>query len=55
PEGPAKGMVIDADTLGMMKDAYYDFRGWDKATGIPSREKLRELNLDDLIGDLWDE
>ncbi len=55
PEGPAKGMVIDADTLGMMKDAYYDCRGWDKATGIPSREKLRELNLDDLIGDLWDE
>ena len=55
PEGPAKGMVIDKETLGMMKDAYYDFRGWDKATGIPSREKLRELNLDDLMGDLWDE
>jgi len=55
PEGPAKGMVIDTDTLEVMKDAYYEFRGWDKATGIPSREKLRELNLDDLIGDLWGE
>lgn len=55
PEGPAKGMVIDTDTLELMKDAYYEFRGWDKATGIPSREKLRELNLDDLIGDLWGE
>lgn len=55
PEGPAKGMVIDTDTLELMKDAYYEFRGWDKATGIPSREKLRELNLDHLIGDLWGE
>jgi aldehyde:ferredoxin oxidoreductase len=54
PEGPAEGMVIDRDTLEMMKDAYYEFRGWDKETGIPSREKLRELGLDDLIDDLWE-
>jgi len=53
PEGPAEGMVIDRDTLEMMKDAYYEFRGWDKETGIPSREKLRELGLDDLMDDLW--
>jgi len=53
PEGPAEGMVIDRDTLEMMKDAYYEFRGWDKETGIPTREKLRELGLDDLIDDLW--
>jgi aldehyde:ferredoxin oxidoreductase len=36
-----------------MKDAYYEFRGWDKATGIPTPEKLRELELDELIADLW--
>jgi aldehyde:ferredoxin oxidoreductase len=53
PEGPAEGMVIDTDTLEMMKDAYYEFRGWDKTTGIPTREKLAELGLDDLIDDLW--
>jgi len=53
PEGPAEGMVIDRETLEMMKDAYYEFRGWDKKTGIPTPEKLRELGLDDLIDDLW--
>jgi len=53
PEGPAEGMVIDRDTLEMMKDAYYEFRGWDKHTGKPTSEKLRELELDDLIDDLW--
>jgi len=53
PEGPAEGMVIDRDTLEMMKDAYYEFRGWDKETGITTREKLRELGLEDLINDLW--
>jgi aldehyde:ferredoxin oxidoreductase len=45
PEGPAKGMVIDEETLEMMKDAYYEFRGWDKATGNPGSEKLKELGL----------
>jgi aldehyde:ferredoxin oxidoreductase len=55
PEGPAKGMVIDVDTLEVMKNAYYEFRGWDKTTGIPTREKLLELDQDDLIADLWGE
>ena len=45
PDGPAKGMVIDEETLEMMKDAYYDFRGWDKATGNPGSDKLLELGL----------
>jgi len=53
PEGPAKGMVIDKDTLEMLKDAYYDFRGWDKETGKPTAEKLKELGLDDLVQDIW--
>jgi aldehyde:ferredoxin oxidoreductase len=53
PDGPAQGMVIDPDTLEMMKDAYYDVRGWDLATGIPAPDKLHELGLDDLIDDLW--
>lgn len=53
PEGPARGMVIDKGTLEMMKDAYYQFRGWDKLLGIPTPEKLAELYLDDLSPDLW--
>ena len=53
PEGPAAGMVIDKDTLEMLKDAYYRLRGWDKATGKPTVEKLTELDLADLKADLW--
>jgi aldehyde:ferredoxin oxidoreductase len=53
PNGPAAGMVIERQTLEGMKDAYYDFRGWDQATGIPTPQKLRELGLDDLIADMW--
>lgn len=53
PDGPAKGMVIDKETLEMLKDAYYDFRGWDKETGKPTAEKLKVLGLDDLVQDIW--
>lgn len=53
PEGPAEGMVNERESLELMKDAYYEFRGWDKATGKPTPEKLKELELDDLIEDLW--
>jgi len=45
PDGPAEGMVIDEETLEMMKDAYYAFRDWDKATGNPSKRKLEALGL----------
>jgi aldehyde:ferredoxin oxidoreductase len=53
PDGPAAGMVIERESMDAMLDAYYDFRGWDKATGIPTPDKLRELGLDALIADLW--
>jgi len=53
PGGPAEGMVNDQETLELMKDAYYDFRGWDRTTGIPTKEKLQELDLEELIYDLW--
>ncbi|MDQ7784583.1 MAG: aldehyde ferredoxin oxidoreductase family protein [Desulfomonilaceae bacterium] len=53
PEGPAKGMVMDESLLEELKDAYYEYRGWDLATGKPTPEKLRELGLEDLIPDMW--
>jgi aldehyde:ferredoxin oxidoreductase len=53
PAGPAEGMVIDKETLEMLKDAYYDFRGWDKETGKPTVEKLKALGLDGLVKDIW--
>ncbi|TFH62171.1 MAG: aldehyde:ferredoxin oxidoreductase, partial [Gemmatimonadales bacterium] len=52
PDGPAEGMVIDMETLEMLKDAYYTFRGWNLHDGIPSLAKLKELSLDDLIEDV---
>lgn len=45
-EGPAKGHV---NHLEILLDAYYDFRGWDKATGFPTVEKLKELGLEEVI------
>ncbi len=49
PEGPAKGQVIH---LGPMVEEYYHFRGWDKNTGYPTREKLQALGLDDVAKEL---
>ncbi len=54
PDGPAQGMVLDRLTLEKMKDAYYEMRGWDLATGIPTPTKLHELSLDYLIPQLWE-
>jgi aldehyde:ferredoxin oxidoreductase len=35
-----------------MLDEYYEERGWDIKTGIPTREKLEELDLGDVAEDL---
>lgn len=35
-----------------MLDEYYETRGWDKKTGIPTRKKLEELGLGDLADQL---
>lgn len=50
--GPSKGMVISREMLDYMLDQYYEFRGWDKRTGIPTSEKLIELGLDDVAEDM---
>jgi aldehyde:ferredoxin oxidoreductase len=50
PNGGAAGYVVPFDE---MLEAYYEARGWDKATGKPSKEKLSELGLDEISRDLW--
>ena len=50
-EGPAAGKVNE--NLPAMLDKYYELRGWDKATGKPTPEKLRELGLEAYIPDIW--
>jgi aldehyde:ferredoxin oxidoreductase len=43
--GPTRGQALDATTLGLMLDNYYEIRRWNKTTGIPTRSKLEELGL----------
>jgi len=43
PSGRAKGHVVYLDN---MLDEYYDLRGWDKATGLPTDKKLNDLGLE---------
>lgn len=47
-EGPSKGAYVSQKELDLMLDDYYEVRGWTKE-GIPTPEKLRELNMEDLI------
>ena len=50
--GPSKDMVISREMLDYMLDQYYEFRGWDLKTGIPTHEKLVELGLEDVADDM---
>ena len=49
PNGPDKGSVVNLDP---MLDDYYETRGWDKATGWPSAQKLEALGLGYVAKDL---
>ncbi len=53
PTGPAEDMLIELEDMEKMKDAYYQFRGWDLSNGYPAQQKLIELGLDDLIPEIW--
>jgi aldehyde:ferredoxin oxidoreductase len=46
------GAVVDRGRFEKMKDEYYAMRGWDVATGFPRAERLYELGLADVAGDL---
>ncbi len=47
-----KGEVLERDKFEAMKDEYYALRGWDVATGLQTKAKLKELDLEDIIEDL---
>jgi aldehyde:ferredoxin oxidoreductase len=44
--------VLDSKKFEKMKDDYYALRGWDIATGIPTRETLEQTGLKDVAKDL---
>lgn len=43
PLGPSAGEVVELD---QMLTEYYDVRGWDQETGLPLKETLERLGLD---------
>lgn len=45
-DGQSKGQLISRDDLKIMLDEYYTARGWAIQTGIASRARLIELDLD---------
>ncbi|MDP2728387.1 MAG: aldehyde ferredoxin oxidoreductase family protein [Dehalococcoidia bacterium] len=47
--GPTKGQTVDLETL--LTDMY-DMCGWDVETGIPTQEKLADMGLLDIAGDM---
>ncbi len=51
-EGASKGHFISKDDLKQMLDEYYTERGWDINTGVPTREKLKELGLENVADQL---
>lgn len=47
-EGPSKGAYVSQKELDFLLDDYYETRGWNKE-GVPTKEKLKELSMDDLV------
>jgi aldehyde:ferredoxin oxidoreductase len=51
-KGDSKGSVLESAEFEKMKDQYYALRGWDIATGVPTRETLEQTGLEDIACDL---
>jgi aldehyde:ferredoxin oxidoreductase len=51
--GPTKGQVLTKEELNDMLNDYYDICGWDNDTGIPTKEKLKELELSYVIEQVY--
>ena len=51
-KGPAKGVTLEEDGFQKLLTGYYKARGWDEETGIPKDDKLEELGLDFVIGNM---
>jgi aldehyde:ferredoxin oxidoreductase len=50
PAGPRKGEILHPIYERMLNE-YYEARGWDQETSIPTSEKLKGLGLDDVDKD----
>ena len=52
PDGAFAGKPFGPDILNSMLDNYYDLRGWDKKTGVPTRAALENVGLSDVANQL---
>lgn len=50
--GPGKGDILERDKFEKMLDEYYELRGWDKETGLPTRDKLEDVGLKEVADEL---
>jgi aldehyde:ferredoxin oxidoreductase len=48
-EGVSKGAYVTQEELDLLLDDYYETRGWTKE-GVPTMEKLKALQMEDLAG-----
>jgi aldehyde:ferredoxin oxidoreductase len=42
-------LSADAGEFRALLDRYYDLRGWDRETGVPTQDKLHALELDEMV------
>jgi aldehyde:ferredoxin oxidoreductase len=47
-----KGQTLDRDAFTVMRDEFYQLRGWDPETGLQTEETLNRIGLSDLVDDL---
>jgi aldehyde:ferredoxin oxidoreductase len=50
--GKYKGSMLKSKEFERMKDRYYTLRGWNVATGVPTRDTLEQAGLGDVAQDL---
>ncbi|MBE0557251.1 MAG: hypothetical protein IH628_08465 [Proteobacteria bacterium] len=48
-DGPGAGGHLDRGDYGVLLDDYYSARGWDRTTGCPTPQKLKELELEGIV------
>ena len=41
-------LVVERDRFEKMKEEFYNLRGWDVATGLPTETNLKALDLADI-------
>ncbi len=46
PSGPAKGAVLNRSNYDRLLNDYYEARGWDPQTGVPTLKKLKDLSIE---------